>query len=115
MAELTLDQVRDAIAEAQGWFRSSFGLWLHAKWTLGFPTDHPIPLTLDSAAACLPEGWDWHVSKGNDVNHNFSAEAFSEGLPMKHVFVENQPTELEARFRLALACIKAGKDSHAKT
>lgn len=74
---------------------------------------HVLFPTLDSIAAAMPEGWDWTVCFGNDVNRNYSAEAWSRSLPCKHEFVEDCDTELLARARLAVACRMAGKGERA--
>lgn len=74
-------------------------------------TVHPID-TIDGIAALWSEhakGWDWTVSKGIDVNRNYSAEAFSSDAPIKHEFVEDMATELEARTALLARVLEAEK------
>ncbi len=129
----TLDEVRDAIAAATGWTKPGVDLpagpgtsWPQdppgsivqlAQWVRVVdgrvvewgPTRNPIPSTLDFCAANMPEGWDWTLSKGMDVHRNHSAEAFGPGLPIKHEFVEDQPTAVEACLRLLLAVLEAEK------
>lgn len=77
-------------------------------WLAG-DTGRIMLATLDSIAAAMPEGWDWTVCFGNDVNRNYSAEAWSRSMPSKFEFVEDCDTELLARARLAVACRMAGK------
>lgn len=117
--ELTLDQVRDAIAEAQGWTfnpkeishinsmtgEDVLGVWRRDGIFMRSP-HHPIPLTLDSAAACLQEGWRWRRLFGEWI-----AKRDSDRIEVRVIATDDERAD---RFRLALACIKARKDSHAK-
>lgn len=117
--EMSVEEVRDGIAEAQGqrWRVIEVGPYIgdmawhrpDGQWS----REHPVGDSLDSAAACLPEGWV--ITKISQIQ-NMDAETFNwvayaqenrfgADLPIG----ERAPTELEARFRLALACIRASR------
>ena len=57
---MTTQQVRDELAKMMGWMLTREGgdTWRHKDptrpWSL-----HPIPDTIESALACLPEGLSW--------------------------------------------------------
>jgi hypothetical protein len=73
--------------------------------------DHPIPDTLDSAAACMPEGWFVSIMQMCVEPYRWCASGRPKG---QREVREDDPceyadTEKEARFALALAARKAMK------
>ncbi len=63
-------EVRDELAKLMGWRpvgptnQIAFSHWVNDRGDPyqdpdGFLGSHPIPNTLDSADAAMPEGWDW--------------------------------------------------------
>ena len=67
---------------------------------------HPIPDTLDSAAACLREGWCWERT-----SYQWKARSIQrprgEDTVLWDVFVPDTQDELADRFALALASWEA--------
>jgi len=114
ISAMTLDEVRDKLAELRGWEKhratgstkedGEDGLYWKRKGRMTW--DHPIPNTLDEAAK-LPEecrGCETiHVGIGNTVAEIVAG-------PLMGTLAE-APTELEARFRLRLACELAEKEA----
>lgn len=129
---MTLDEIRDWLAERKGWTRTTItmtdgqpipiGSEWHKPTNSGSPGSltwciHPIPATLDAAAAAMPEGWririysppsdakpwwieaDWH-DKENPIRVTYSVNAHGD-------------TEILARFRLAMICILAEEKPNA--
>ena len=94
---MTTDAIRDELARREGWTTTEHG-WMNDEETVN---DHPIPATLDEAAK-LPAPWKlsnlilW-------ADNRIVAEAIwpqCENRPIEAI----GDTELEARFRLRLAC-----------
>jgi hypothetical protein len=73
--QMTEQEVRDYLAECEGWKRPAY-VWPNPEafstdcWTRRYESatgeitysralSHPVPATLDAAAGCLPEGWVW--------------------------------------------------------
>lgn len=107
MTTLTIDEIRDQIAEWEGWKPISVGGW----WSHHNGTHrhlHPVPYTLDEAAK-LPEGWHPEITDCTTRNgkplHPWIAEATHEDT--LSVLKGYGPTEIEARFRLRHAAMKA--------
>lgn len=112
--EMTLDEVRDALAGADGWNTYNEGVpddgARHVSWwryTLDavhggrtWCKSHPHPATLDGAAAALPEGWTWWK-----VTAEWAAQAAHS--PM--IYIPDTGDEIADRYRLALACRLAEK------
>lgn len=101
---MNYEQARDDVARRTNHLRSPNGKWRHQE------TGNDFPATLDGIASLWNEyakDWDWSVAKGNDVNRNYSAEAFDSGPGTRHEFVEDQTTELEARTHLLAKVLEA--------
>ncbi len=118
MTQPTIDEIRDQIAEWEGWTygchasKSPDGLPAYPDskhWKCGDRVcwTHPIPYTLDEAAK-LPEGWlcwisnpltnceGWWLASARHVSHDVGDN-----------ITESATTEIEARFRLRHAAMKA--------
>jgi hypothetical protein len=97
----TLDELRDWFADHDGFPRNTLADVM--KDGIGKYEDHPIPATLDAAAAAMPEGWDWtrHDNEWNGYFHND---------PSTRVTVYDTDDETLDRFRLAAACILADEE-----
>lgn len=123
MNQPTIDEIRDQIAEWDLWvkWRDAEGnviwymggsLWNEeANMPVFFQHNHPIPYTLDEAAK-LPEGWlwgwlcwisnpltnceGWWLASARHVSHDVGDN-----------ITESATTEIEARFRLRHAAMKA--------
>ena len=95
---MTVDECRDWLANRAGW-ESKHNSWWHRN-LLGSVAQHPIPATIDAAAAALPSGWFWCVE--------FYKETFTvraDTLGRTHIVPAfDCDSELIARFRLAVAC-----------
>lgn len=122
---MTLDEIRDWLAERKGWERRSTHydgtplVGTQERWFkydciyVGGEDDHPIPRTLDAAAAAMPETWkSWSVSSHMDVMNEYTAQAFRDGSSDERYATAD--TEILARFRLAALCILAEESAHAK-
>lgn len=122
ISEMSIDEVRDAIAEVDGWGRFEPGAYVNTGgWErhregqpveIVYDPDHPIPLTLDSAAACLPEKWWVNIEQrwGGAWTATASCDDPNAATMIGAICpCVTAPTELEARFRLALSCILADK------
>lgn len=116
MTPLTITEIRDQIAEWEGWDKptSADPFWGGIN-KVRHRDDHPIPYTLDEAAK-LPEGWlctiNNHVTcEGQYANgpllHQTLALAQHENLMSRPRLEVIAPTEIEARFRLRHAAMKA--------
>lgn len=66
---------------------------------------HPHPLTLDGAAAALPEGWSVNLLF-TYTDGKWGAKAFGPA----GMWAIDGPDELTARYRLAVACRMAAKE-----
>lgn len=120
ISAMTPDEVRDKLAELRDWVwidppdSAHLGHWLHPVY--GRSWDHPIPNTLDEAAK-LPEGWYYwinhcSVDKGGGFRETFICEAVRKKIAGRFDRINAEgPTELEARFRLRLACELAEKEA----
>lgn len=98
----TNEELRDWLARDMGWtFRSACGnhWWEQSEGDPG-TENHPIPNTLDAAAAAMPEGWDWWKS---------SSEYLAQAAGTDFVRVRSTGDEITDRFRLAVLCHMAGK------
>ena len=113
-------EVRDKLARAMGWaYSSDYGHVLEEGSTAKLPRifldawnsdQHPIPNTLDSAAACLREGWIWRREFATDPHHPelglmliWSTHHDKHGM----VWLRDTGDELADRFALALASWEA--------
>jgi len=97
--------VRDELARMMGFVKAEDdeGYEWYDKDGKLFDDDHPIEDTLDSAAACMPEGWGW-----NKVHGWFAA--YKIGRPSggkNNVCVPDTGDEKLDRFNLALAARRA--------
>ncbi len=118
---MTAQQAADWCAKDDGWQfeynASKFKWWKPAQLIMpsGKPSpflgrtwsNHPNPLTLDGAAAALPEGWTlWDM------------EQRGKGWVVAAIFANHEreicidgPDELTARYRLAVLCRMAEKEA----
>jgi hypothetical protein len=99
-------ELRDELARVLGWKQHPEipRVWWGPAQTFddeGTAT-HPIPNTLDAAAACLPEGWTWWKVAGAWLS--CVPGKADEG---KAVEVPDTGDEIADRFALALAAHKA--------
>lgn len=107
--KMTVDECRDWLADKDGWVKVKGtygeGTWRHRS-TLYDPCSnwsHPIPATLDAAAAAMPEGWMVKLEITSNGQCWAEASRKRNYLPVD----DSDPyatgtTELEARFRLAV-------------
>lgn len=109
IAKLSLDEVRDAIAEAQGYtpfYRVvGAGTW-NPPDQPGEPkriVPHPVPASLDFAAKCLPEGWTWKRTS----EHWWAYGPGDVQRPVCYVRDTNEP--IDNLMRLALSCLLSSK------
>lgn len=70
-----------------------------------FLVPDPFPLTLDGAAAALPEGWSVNLLF-TYTDGNWGAKAFGPA----GMWAIDGPDELTARYRLAVLCRMAAKE-----
>jgi hypothetical protein len=102
---LTVDQCRDKLAEMEGW-KKKHERWYHPVWhKLGSGQKrHPIPATLDAAAAAMPEGWWWERDKRRKVWRigPVGTDAWQKCL-------EDTGDEIADRFNIALLAREKGK------
>lgn len=108
---MTLEELRGELAATRGWTRTRDGFWVHpndddkeamSQRSGVLPrNNHPVPPTLDSIAAAMPEGWtivvvqtpgEWQASSLNGC-------------------LCRADTEILARARLAVACRRASKET----
>ena len=117
----TLDELRDALAEMDGWkfdppepcVPGGWWRW-NAHPTLKSRTwckSHPHPPTLDGADAAMPEGWTWcmclDVAENEDgwyAWHKEAGERRSDG-----VYVPDTGNKIADLYRLAVLCRIAAK------
>ena len=107
MGEMTLDECRDFIARDEGWEFNTrvFGCWSSAEYGVKSQENHPVPETLDAAAAALPEGWSLVVTHDPEMfDGKWVAAAKYHSDRATTQAVDNCDTEILARFRLAVAC-----------
>lgn len=105
---MTIDDIRDELARREGWENHPEYGWCHPGVQYEDGRPHPIPATLDEAAK-FPEGWKWSV--WTDIHKDVStirAQAYEVGG--REVYSSGD-TEMEARFRLRLACTIADDNS----
>jgi hypothetical protein len=126
----TTTECRDKLAEMEGW-KKKHGRWYHPVWhKLGSGQKrHPIPATLDAAAAAMPEGWGWELSYNNwwtDLSdkhehvNRLAYQAIAHGLSKEYdgpdgqcVMTDPCDTAEQAMFNLALLAREKGKnDGH---
>lgn len=112
MTTLTLDQVRDRIAELQGHRlvrpNPDAQHWIDEAGTVIAYDDHPVPLDLSAVAAMMPEGWITGVFQHNPEWWSATGTPFA-ALPDETTVHGSGPTEVEARLRLTLAVLEAEK------
>ena len=107
----TNEQLRDWLAERQGWKlecfvddksrRKTSPLWCRGNVALG-DNEHIIPNTIDAAAKCLPEG--------DIVEMTQSVVSALRTKDGSRVFVPRTADERTDRFRLAVKAIRAMED-----
>lgn len=116
----TLDELRDALAEMDGWIRleRSNDIFEHKNTgeihaSDGEVADHPYPPTLDGADAAMPEGWTWcmclDVAENEDgwyAWHKEAGERRSDG-----VYVPDTGNKIADLYRLAVLCRIAAKEA----
>ncbi len=110
--KMSLDEVRDAIAAAKyPHLEKRNGGWWFDKVEWRQVGEHPVPATLDSAAACMPEAWtiDVQFNRHWPVGKKWAAFCWLDEMH-DHSLQCWGDTELLARFRLALLCILANKE-----
>lgn len=114
--EMTVEECRDEIALDMGCKRSPHDGYIYAPiHDSRFPQyGHPIPATLDAAAAALPEHFFWSIAKAPRLNGKAVYEAnaspvHEDGGTSFECITTDADTELLARFRLAVACRRAMK------
>ena len=97
----TLDELRNWLAEDDGWQLHEDGLWYIPG---EFPAkDHPYPPTLDGAAKALPEGWKWSRDYGECWRAWVGLEPYVE--------VPDTKSEIADRYRLAVMTRLAGRSN----
>jgi hypothetical protein len=93
MADMTLDELRDAHAKRLGW--EPCPLVYDGCWCKGTKyCRHPIPATLDAIAGLMPSGWLW--TRTNGCWH-----AYPHAVSSLRVSVLDTGDELTDRARLA--------------
>jgi len=104
---MTCDECRDELARRKGWreaFRhrhaSGVEQWCWERDGGDESFDHPYPPTLDGAAGALPEGWTLRTLYQCDTGWVCSAMLNTANIRG----LIDQPDELTARYRLAVAC-----------
>jgi hypothetical protein len=98
--EMTEQEVRDYLAECAGRHKEADGLWYgDPEWPNHGFAEHPVPPTIDSAAGCLPEGYEWTGVLFRCEGHDgpAAATAIGPGAPVG----AKADTERLARFRAA--------------
>lgn len=110
---MTLYEIRDWLAERKGWKLDVLGAWYmdlpdgNRRYSM-----HPIPPTLDAAAAAMPEGWEWEMHNRN-VGGAVTIRAIPPTGYWDRAIKASGDTELLARFRLAMLCILAEESTNA--
>jgi hypothetical protein len=113
--DMTAQQAADWCAEDDGWKRSTpsdFFDWKWEKTKFEKREDHPHPLTLDGAAAALPEGWrvDYMRDRKQITTPRWFVRALRLGGEFQSGICVEADDELTARYRLAVACRMAAKE-----
>ena len=104
---MTLDELRDWCARDGGWMCSTRGLW----WRRGGEpcTGHPYPPTLDGAASAMPKGWKictlYQRETGWMCFVMLNAKTACD--------VMDQPSEIHARYLVAVLARMASKEDDA--
>jgi hypothetical protein len=108
--DMTAQQAADWCGEQDGW------KWSEDRkgWVLGdrcLPY-WPYPLTLDGAAAALPEGWrvDYMRDRKQITTPRWFVRALRLGGEFQSGICVEADDELTARYRLAVACRMAAKE-----
>jgi len=128
----SLEELRDWLAERRGWKLVTSGtffgtnsdgskfpwrptpdwpLWHLDKKELREGSNHPIPATLDAAAAAMPDGWTWERA----IELEADCELFWLGYPKnitrrcpeRLVRLLDTGDEIRDRYAMAVACIQA--------
>lgn len=125
LREMTTDQLRDWLAERDGWTCSTAG-WFAREGANGWEyqirataddpvwhkggsnaqRDLPHPDTLDGAAAAMPEGWTWTRSVFEDGQRRWVAQ---DGSGRRTQVVADLIDEKHARYLLAALCREASQ------
>lgn len=101
---MTIEAIRDELARREGWENHPEYGWCHPDVQYEDGRPHPIPATLDEAAK-IGNGWMVRVyvnEHGVTIAHATKDDA---------VFERTGDAEMEARFRLRLACTIADDNS----
>jgi hypothetical protein len=112
MADMTLDELRDAHAKRLGWepFQTSVGpvVWHRGSFLSGEPYSqgnpgcHPVSATLDAIAALMPSGWLWGKGRQPHINGGYEWRWWAENSTLTNfVDVVDTGDELTDRARLA--------------
>jgi hypothetical protein len=134
--DMTAQECADWCADQDGWNYEpakveGFGATAHYWWRYTidvahggrtYASVHPYPLTIDGAAAALPEGWRLHRLDWCTTDESWVAEAKKELSQGRYAYrqidaydsdgrwVAAITDELTARYRLAVACKMAAKE-----
>lgn len=115
---MTVDEIRDRLAERAGWKFSGTEKWRPpGHWSPpGWPDtnlsicDHPMPATLDGAASAMPVGWEWQRFNGR-----WRAQKMKPCGCCIDAETEQRVTdtgnEISDRYRLAWKCVEATQPS----
>ena len=110
----TLDELRDALAEMDGWNRleRSNDIFEHKDTgeihaSDGEVADHPYPPTLDGADAAMPEGWWWSRYETGAEGVKWCAGPRN---GFASVYVYDTGDKTADLYRLAVLCCLAGED-----
>lgn len=107
MSNSTTLELRDRLAGFMGYVRheppdGGEPFWTHESSRYSIYV-HPIPLTLDGAAAAMPQGWRW-------VRKMHEGQLVWDGYKMNHsliIFVDDTGDEIADRLALAVKCWEA--------
>ncbi len=114
--DMTAQEAADWCAEQDGWERTGcWGYWYKpasGERCRRYKYSHPHPLTLDGAAGALPEGL--YVSVNHFCDSIRTDVDLWEAATVKNgaYIAGTGPDELTARYRLAVACRMAVKESN---
>lgn len=103
--EMTLEEVRDEIAELQGWVYDG-DLWLRGENNAEVETTHPVPESLDTVAALMPEGWIVSLNQWRRPVPWTALATSNEHNGISDAVKSSGDTELLARFRLLLLILR---------
>lgn len=120
--EMSLDQCRDWLAREDGWVTEQdhaiqkdgtlrpLIAWTHKATNREKIWVHPYPTTIDGAAGAMPEGWEIEISQ-HALRGSWWACADRVVNHYRKMQTLVAPTELLARYRLAVAVRIAMKET----